>query len=122
MNTFTPTPTTIKRSWHLLDAQNQVLGRVASVAATFLLGKNKSDFAAHLDTGDTVVIINAEKIVTTGKKDLQKVYFRHSQYPGGDRKTTLEQMRANNPTQILIHAVAGMLPDNKLKRSRLSRL
>ncbi len=122
MNTFTPTPATIKRNWHLLDSKDQVLGRIATQAASFLLGKHKSDYAAHMDTGDTVVITNAEKIVTTGKKELQKVYFRHSQYPGGDRKTTLAQMRASKPEQVLIHAVAGMLPDNKLKKSRLARL
>lgn len=122
MNTFTPTPTTIKRNWHLIDASGEILGRVATRAAVFLLGKHKTDYAAHMDTGDTVVIINAEKIGTTGNKELQKSYFRHSQYPGGDRSITLEKMRQEKPEQILTHAISGMLPDNKLKKSRMSRL
>lgn len=122
MNTFTPTPTTIKRNWHLIDAKGEILGRVATKAAVWLLGKHKTDYAAHMDTGDTVVIINAEQVVTTGKKELQKSYFRHSQHPGGDRSITLEKLRQEKPELILTHAVSGMLPDNKLKQSRMSRL
>lgn len=122
MKTFTPTPTTIKRTWHLLDAKDSVLGRVAVKAAVFLLGKNKSDYAAHMDTGDHVVIINAEKIVTTGNKETQKEYMRHSQYPGGMRKSTLKEVRQDHPERILEHAVSGMLPDNKLKKPRMQRL
>lgn len=122
MKTFTPTPSTIKRNWHLIDATGQVLGRVASQTAILLLGKHKADYAAHLDTGDHVVIINAEKIKTSGKKETQKTYFRHSQYPGGDSVTTLAQMRVSHPERVLEKAVAGMLPDNKLKDDRLKKL
>ncbi len=122
MRTFTPTPTTIKRSWHLIDANAQILGRVAAAAAVLLMGKNKSDYAAHLDTGDNVVIINAEKFVVTGRKDVQKEYVRHSGYPGGLRKTSLAQMRDSKPEQVMMHAISGMLPDNKLKKSRMARL
>jgi large subunit ribosomal protein L13 len=122
MRTFTPTPTTIKRNWHLIDANAQILGRVAAQAAVKLMGKNKSDYAAHMDTGDHVVIINAEKFVVTGRKDVQKEYVRHSGYPGGLRKTSLAQMRESKPEQVMIHAISGMLPDNKLKKPRLARL
>jgi large subunit ribosomal protein L13 len=122
MKTFTPTTETVKRGWHLLDAKEKVLGRLASQAATYLLGKHKSDFAAHLDTGDHVIIINAEKIVTTGTKGLLKKYVRHSQYPGGLRVTNLKDMRATKPEFVVEHAVSGMLPDNKLKKSRMQRL
>jgi large subunit ribosomal protein L13 len=122
MNTFTPNPTTIKRNWHLIDAEGKILGRVAAQAAVWLLGKHKPDYATHMDTGDTVVIINAEKIQTTGKKELQKSYFRHSQYPGGERSITLEKQRQEKPELILTHAVSGMLPDNKLKKPRMARL
>jgi large subunit ribosomal protein L13 len=122
MKTFTPTPTTVKRNWHVIDAEGQILGRVAAKAAVLILGKNKTDYAAHLDTGDHVVIINAEKIKTTGNKETQKTYFRHSQYPGGDKVTTLAQLRAATPEKVLEKAVAGMLPDNKLKDPRTKRL
>lgn len=122
MNTFTPTPSTITRKWHLIDAEGKILGRVASDAAKLLLGKHKADYSTHMDTGDTVVIVNAEKIKTTGNKELQKSYFRHSQYPGGDRSITLEKLRQEKPLLILTHAVSGMLPDNKLKKGRMARL
>jgi large subunit ribosomal protein L13 len=122
MSTFTPTPSTIKRNWHILDAKDQILGRIATQAAVLLMGKNKSDYAPHIDTGDHVVIINAEKFVTTGRKELQKEYVRHSQYPGGLRKITLGKLKADNPEQVVLKAVSGMLPDNKLKKQRLMKL
>jgi large subunit ribosomal protein L13 len=122
MKTFTPAAGDIKRAWHLIDAKDQILGRVASRVATLIMGKHKPDFAAHADTGDIVVIINAEQIRTTGNKETQKVYFRHSGYPGGDRTTTMAQLRASKPEQVLIRSVSGMLPDNRLKAVRLKRL
>jgi large subunit ribosomal protein L13 len=121
-STVVPTPATLNRAWHLIDAQGQVLGRVATEAAVKLMGKNKTDFARHLDMGDHVVILNAEQIAVTGSKESQKLYHRHSGYPGGFRKTTLTQLRASKPTEILHHAISGMLPDNKLKASMLRRL
>ncbi len=112
----------IKRSWHLFDVQNKTLGRVASEIATVLMGKSKPYFVSNLDCGDYVVVINAEKIKVTGKKELQKKYSRHSGYPGGYREETLMELRHRNPTDIIRFAVLGMLPQNKLQDRMLTRL
>jgi large subunit ribosomal protein L13 len=122
MKTHVPTTQTLVRHWHIFDAQNQVLGRLATEVAVKLTGKHKPDFARHLDMGDQVVIINAEKITTTGHKDAQKLYRRHSGYPGGFREITLGKLRLEKPTEVIKHAVSGMLPDNKLKDHMLTRL
>ncbi len=122
MKTYSPKMSEVKRSWHILDASGQVLGRLATQAAVFLMGKHKPGFTRHLDTGDHVVILNGEKIVVTGKKEQTKVYTRHSGYPGGLSQTTLAQMRTTKPEQILTKAVSGMLPDNKLQDRMLKRL
>lgn len=112
----------IKRSWHLFDVKGRILGRVASEIATVLIGKSKPYFVRSLDCGDYAVVINAEKIKVTGKKELQKKYSRHSGYPGGYREETLMELRKNNPTDIIKFAVLGMLPQNKLQDRMLTRL
>ena len=100
--------------WYLIDAEGQVLGRVATTAAQLLRGKGKPTFTPHMDGGDFVVVVNAEKIVVTGTKETDKKYYRHSGYPGGLRETTLKEMRAKHPIRILEAAVRGMLPKNRL--------
>lgn len=122
MKTFQPKVKEIKRVWHLIDAQDAILGRIATKIAQYLMGKGKPTYSAHLDSGDYVVVINAEKVVLTGKKPLQKVYRSHSGYPGGLKEVTLARMRKEHPGRILEHAVLGMLPDNRLKKDRMARL
>jgi large subunit ribosomal protein L13 len=100
--------------WYLIDAEGQVLGRVATTVANILRGKGKPTFTPHMDGGDYVIVINADKVVTTGNKETQKVYYRHSNYPGGLKQTTLKVMRQKHPERILEHAVRGMLPKNTL--------
>ncbi len=112
----------IKCSWHLFDAKGQVLGRFASKVATLLMGKNKPYFTRNLDCGDFVVVINAQQIKVSGKKEDQKVYYHHSGYPGGLKEIPFTRMKAEHPERIIEHAVAGMLPQNKLKKGMLSRL
>lgn len=122
MKTYSPKVSEIDRAWHVLDARGVVIGRLATQAAHLLMGKHKTTFVRHMDSGDHVVILNSQEIGTTGKKEDQKMYSRHSGYPGGFRQTVLSKMRQDNPTQILTHAISGMLPDNKLKASMLKRL
>ena len=112
----------IKRSWHLFDVKNKTLGRVASEIAQTLMGKSKPYFVRNLDCGDYAVVINAEKIKVTGKKEFQKKYSRHSGYPGGLKEETLMTLRHRNPTDIVKFAVLGMLPQNKLRDRMLNRL
>lgn len=112
----------IKREWHLIDLKNQVLGRTATNIATLLIGKSKPYFVQHLDCGDYVVVVNAEKVKVTGKKYKQKMYYRHSGYPGGFKQTTYEQMMDKNPEKIIELAVKGMLPKNKLRDKRMRRM
>ncbi len=112
----------VKRDWHLVDAKDQVLGRLATVIAGKLMGKNKPYFVRHLDCGDNVVIINAKDIRVTGKKESQKKYYRYSGYPGGQTIQTLAEIRAKNPTRIIYEAVRGMLPQNKLRDRMMARL
>jgi len=120
--TYSPKVSEIHRSWHVVDAQDQILGRLATRVASLLMGKHKPGFVRHLDSGDHVVVTNCEKIVVTGKKEATKVYTRHSGYPGGLRQTTLNKLRVAKPTEIIVHAVAGMLPKNKLHDRMLKRL
>ena len=125
MNQHMTTPTKlsdIKRSWHLFDVEGKILGRVASEIAKALIGKSKPYFVSHLDCGDYVVVINAEKVKVTGKKETQKKYSRHSGYPGGYREETLMELRQRNPADIIKFAVLGMLPQNKLRDRMLTRL
>jgi len=112
----------IKREWHLINAQDQILGRMAVQVAALLMGKNKTSFVPYLDGGDYVVVINAAKVKVTGRKAENKLYYRHSGYPGGFKKVTLAQQMAKDPTQIVRHAIEGMLPKNKLRDQRLARL
>jgi large subunit ribosomal protein L13 len=122
MNTVFPSKNEVVRAWHLIDADNKVLGRVASEVARILMGKNKPIYTPFLDTGDHVVIINAEKIRLTGRKEEQKVYRRHSGYPGGLVETSVKKVRANHPTRIVEDAVAGMLPKTKLGKHMIKKL
>ncbi len=122
MKTYVPKKKDIKRSWWLVDAKGKTLGRLASKIATVLKGKHKPDFVNYLDTGDFVVVINAEKIVVTGKKESDKIYYRHSGYPGGIKEMTLSEMREKKPEEILRHAVKGMLPKNAMGRKLLRKL
>ena len=112
----------ISREWHLLDADSQVLGRFASNVAKLLMGKNKITYTPHMDMGDYVVILNAEKIVVTGKKAEQKVYYRHSGFPGGLKEVSYAKLKKEQPEKIIKMAVAGMLPKNRLRKLRLKRL
>jgi large subunit ribosomal protein L13 len=104
----------IERKWHVIDASGRTLGKLATEAARLLMGKHKPTFSPNLDTGDNVVVINAEKIQVTGNKLKQKQYYRHSDYPGGFRSTSLEKMMQDNPTRVIEHAVRGMLPHTRL--------
>lgn len=112
----------VKRSWHLLDAKGQVLGRLASQTAQLLMGKGKPNYAPYLDMGDYVVVINAKKVRVTGKKEKQKIYQRYSGYPSGLKEETLEQLRKRKPEEIVRHAVKGMLPRGKLGRKMITKL
>jgi len=122
MKTSTPKAEQIKQDWYLIDASNQVLGRLATKVATLLRGKNKPYFSPHLDTGDFVVIINAEKIRLTGNKELLKTYKRYSGYPGGLSEISYKRMLLEKPEEIIIHAVKGMLPKNILGRKLIKKL
>ncbi|OGF98370.1 MAG: 50S ribosomal protein L13 [Candidatus Glassbacteria bacterium RIFCSPLOWO2_12_FULL_58_11] len=112
----------IEKKWHLVDATGKVLGRLASEVAGLLMGKRKPYVARHLDTGDFVIVINAEKIRLTGKKLEQKFYFRHSGYPGGRKDTRLDDMLRSKPEWVIRHAVMGMLPHNHMGRSQLKKM
>ena len=112
----------ITRDWYLVDADNQTLGRLASRVAQILRGKNKPYFTPHMDMGDFVVIINAEKVKVTGNKEADKTYFRHSGYPGGITEINLKKIRQHHPEKIITNAVKGMLPHNSLGRNLLKHL
>lgn len=120
--TYSAKPSDIEKKWVLVDAEDQSLGRLASTVATILRGKNKPTFTPHIDTGDNVLVINAEKINLTGNKFQQKQYFRHTGYPGGERFTSAEEMLEKDPTFLVKNAVKGMLPKNKLSRKLLTNL
>ena len=122
MKTFTAKPADIQRAWHLIDASDLILGRMASRLSLVLQGKHKPIYTPHIDCGDHVVVINAEKIRVTGKKAEQKRYYHHTGYPGGLRVTTYEQMMEAKPEQIIRLAVRRMLPKNKLARKMLTKL
>jgi len=110
------------RNWHLIDVSGQILGRVAGKISRLLQGKHKVTYVPYLDSGDYIVVINAQKIKVTGKKAKNKVYTRYSGYPGGLKKITFEKMSQEKPDEIIRHAVSGMLPKNKLRDRRLARL
>lgn len=120
--TFIAKTAEIERKWYVVDAADHTLGRLASEVASVLRGKNKPTYTPHLDTGDYVIIINADKIKVTGKKLDQKLYRKHSEYTGGFKEVTLRQMLDKKPEDVLIHAVKGMLPKNTLGKDMLKKL
>ena len=122
MKTHFPSKGEIVRQWHVVDASDQVLGRVASKAAMILMGKHKPTYTKFMDTGDHVIVINAAKIRLTGSKDQQKIYRRHSGYPGGLTETAIQHVRATRPTRIIEQAIAGMLPKTKLGKQMYRKL
>lgn len=122
MKSFMASPATIERKWYVVDATGYTLGRLASEVAKVLRGKNKPVFTPHIDTGDYVVIVNAEKIKVTGKKLDQKIYYHHSEYVGGMKETTLREMLAKKPEKVVELAVKGMLPKGPLGRQMFTKL
>ncbi len=120
--TYVATPETRNREWVIVDAEGQTLGRLATQIADTLRGKNKPEYTPHIDTGDFVVVINAEKITVSGNKLTEKVYYRHTGYPGGLRERTLEEQLERRPEEVIRAAVKGMLPRNKLGRAQLRKL
>lgn len=122
MKTFSPKPEDISREWFVADAEDQILGRFATQIAHRLRGKHKPEYAPHMDNGDFIVVINAEKIAVTGKKMSDKKYYRHTNHPGGIRETSLEDMLAKKPEEVIRKAVQGMLPKSRLGRAMLKKL
>lgn len=122
MRTYTPKPAEVTRTWHVIDATDVVLGRLASQTATLLRGKHKTTFAPHVDGGDFVIIINAEKVALTGAKLEQKKAYRHSGFPGGLKSTSYTELLAKNPAKAVEKAVRGMLPHTTLGREQLTHL
>ncbi|MBO4477588.1 MAG: 50S ribosomal protein L13 [Lachnospiraceae bacterium] len=122
MKSFMASPATIERKWYVVDAAGCTLGRLTSGVAAVLRGKNKPIFTPHIDTGDYVIVINADKIKVTGKKLDQKIYYSHSDYPGGMRETTLREMLAKKPEKVIELAVHGMLPKGPLGRAMIKKL
>jgi large subunit ribosomal protein L13 len=120
--TYSPKLAEIEHGWHVLDAAGIPLGRLSSLAARLLTGKHKPTYATHIDTGDFVIVINAEKAVLTGRKEEQKVYYHHTRYPGGIKSETAAKRRQRRPTKMVEDAVWGMLPKNKLGRQQLRKL
>lgn len=122
MKTFMASPSTIERKWYVVDAAGCTLGRLASEVAKILRGKNKAIFTPHIDTGDYVIIVNADKVKVTGKKLDQKVYYHHSDYVGGMKETTLREMLSKKPEKVVEMAVKGMLPKGPLGRQMMTKL
>jgi large subunit ribosomal protein L13 len=122
MKTYSTKASDIKRQWHVIDASGKVLGRLATQAAGLLMGKHKPLFSPNLDSGDFVVIINADKVRVTSNKAGQKLYYRHSGYPGGLKSISLENTLQTNPTRVIEHAVKGMLPHNRLRARMMKKL
>lgn len=122
MSTYMASPDKIDRKWYVIDAEGLVLGRLASETAKILRGKNKPTFTPHIDTGDYVIIVNADKIKVTGKKLQQKIYYHHSDYVGGMRETVMQDMLAKKPEQVMKLAVKGMLPKGPLGREMIKKL
>ena len=122
MKSFMASPSTIERKWYVVDATGHTLGRLASEIASILRGKNKPTFTPHIDTGDYVIVVNADKIKVTGKKLDQKVYYNHSDYVGGMKETTLREKMAKKPEDVIYLAVKGMLPKGPLGREMITKL
>lgn len=122
MKTYQPKHKEVTRDWHLLDAKTKVLGRLSTEAATYLMGKHKPGYSAHMDVGDFVVVTNASEVKVTGRKEEQKVYRRHSGYPGGFKEVAFSKLKKEQPEKIIQLAVKRMLPDNRLRNKRMARL
>ena len=122
MRTYSPKASEIERGWHVVDAEGLVLGRLATEVASILRGKHKPTFAPHMDSGDHVIVVNAEKVALTGAKLDQKKYYRHSGYPGGLKSRTLNDMLERRPEEVIRLAVKGMLPRTRLGRKQLTKL
>ena len=122
MKSFMASPSTVERKWYVVDAEGKTLGRLASEVANVLRGKKKPIYTPHIDTGDYVIVVNAEKVVTTGKKLDQKKYYHHSEYVGGMKEATLKEMMQKKPEFVITHAVKVMLPKGPLGRQMLTKL
>lgn len=122
MKTYSTKISEIERQWHVIDASDKVLGRLATKLAGLLMGKHKPIFSRNLDTGDFVIVLNADKVRVTGNKATQKLYYRHSGYPGGFKSITFEKLMLTHPTRVIEHAVKGMLPHNRLGARMFRRL
>ena len=122
MKSYIAKPAEVERKWYVVDAEGKTLGRLASQVATILRGKNKPIYTPHVDCGDNVIVINAEKIAVTGKKLTDKLYVTYSGFPGGKKEVMLKDMLANKPEEVIRHAVKGMLPDGKLGRQMFKKL
>lgn len=122
MKTYSAKPTDVTRKWYVIDATEAPLGRISTVAAELLLGKRKPSFTKHVDVGDYVIVINADQLVVTGDKLNKKMYYHHSHFPGGLKEATLQEKMDKDSTEVIIRAIRGMLPVNKLRDGRLERL
>jgi large subunit ribosomal protein L13 len=122
MNTYSAKPLEVTRNWHVVDAEGLVLGRLATRVADVLRGKHKPRYTPHVDTGDFVIVVNAEKVKLTGRKLMQKKYWRYTGYPGSIRSRTAKEMLEKKPEEVILHAVRGMLPKNRLNRKILTKL
>ena len=122
MKTFSAKPETVKRDWYVIDAENKVLGRLATEIARRLRGKHKAEYTPHVDTGDYIVVINADKVAVTGNKFKDKMYHRHTGYPGGLKSISFDKLQASKPEMIIEKAVKGMLPKNPLGRAMFRKL
>ena len=122
MKTYLPKVNLDQRKWHVINAEGAVLGRLAAQVADILRGKNKPIYTAHLDAGDFVVVINAEKVVVTGKKETEKLFMTYSGWKGGEKYTSVAQIRARHPEKLITHAVRGMVPKNRLGRVLMTKL
>ncbi|HYJ33355.1 MAG TPA: 50S ribosomal protein L13 [Candidatus Binatia bacterium] len=122
MGTYSVRASEITQDWYVVDAEGQILGRLASEIASVLKGKRKPTYSTHLDVGDNVIVVNAEKVLVTGRKRDNKIYFRHSLYPGGDTRTRFRDLQAQKPDEIIRLAVKGMMPKNRLGRAMMKKL
>ena len=122
IKTYSPRPGEIDQHWYVVDAADMTLGRLSTVIARVLTGKHKPQYAPHVDTGDYVIVVNAEKVKLTGRKEQQKVYYRHSTHPGGLKQETAEKLRQRLPTRMVEKSVWGMLPKNRLGRRQIRKL
>lgn len=122
MKTYSAKPLEVERKWYLIDAEGKTLGRLAVLVANMLRGKHKPQFTPHVDTGDFIVVINAEKVVVTGKKETDKIYYSHTGYPGGFKATAFKDLMAKNPCAAIEKAVKGMLPHNTLGQEQFNKL